>query len=44
MAKTPIVAEDGAICGVLAAYETLDPELGRQAYWRQVAGGSGPGA
>ncbi len=36
VAKAAIVAPDGTPCGVLALYETLDPEEGRKAYWDQV--------
>ncbi len=36
VAKAAIVAPDGTTCGVLALYETLDPEQGRKAYWDQV--------
>ncbi len=36
VAKAPIVAGDGTVCGVLALYETLDPEVGRKAYWEQI--------
>ncbi len=36
VAKAAIVAPDGTACGVLAIYQTLDPEEGRKAYWQQV--------
>ncbi len=36
VAKAAIVAPDGTACGVLALYETLDPEQGRRQYWDQV--------
>lgn len=37
VAKAPIRGDDGSVCGIFGMYETLDPELGRQLYWAQIA-------